>query len=214
MKIMIASIKGGSGKTTTAINIATRLALMDRDVCILDSDRQPSASTWASDREDAEISPEILCVQKFENIRESINNLSKRYTDVIIDVGGRDGKSMRTGLTVADAVIVTSKASQLDIDTLPSMVEVINSAMDYNEGLISLGLVTMSPTGFMSKEKAGAKKYFGKFPVIKLLNSVTHERKIYRDVMSEGIGVCESKNLKAKAEIELLVAEVMSHVQG
>lgn len=211
MKIMIASIKGGSGKTTTAANIATRLALMGREVCILDSDRQPSASTWVADREDAQIQPAILCVQKFDNIRESIISLGNKYQDVIVDVGGRDGKAMRTGLTAVDMVIVTSKASQLDIDTLPKMVEIIEAAKDFNPNLKAFGLITMSPTGFLNKEKQETQDCFADYPEITLLNSVIHERKIYRDTMSNGIGVCESANLKAKAEIELLVKEIITY---
>ncbi|MCM3903322.1 MAG: AAA family ATPase, partial [Pyrinomonadaceae bacterium] len=44
--IAIINQKGGSGKTTTAVNLAAALGMQDRRVLVLDLDPQASASSW------------------------------------------------------------------------------------------------------------------------------------------------------------------------
>jgi len=63
--VLFGGEKGGTGKTTLATNMAAMLALKGRDVLLLDTDRQGTASFWATIREDTEIEPRIPCVQKF-----------------------------------------------------------------------------------------------------------------------------------------------------
>jgi signal recognition particle GTPase len=54
MVIVIASSKGGSGKTTTTIHLAVCAQLAGETVAIVDCDPQGSALAWASAREAAE----------------------------------------------------------------------------------------------------------------------------------------------------------------
>ncbi|NYZ70499.1 cobyrinic acid ac-diamide synthase, partial [Endozoicomonas sp. SM1973] len=46
------------------------------------------------------------------------------------------------------------------------------------------------------------------YPEIELLSTVVGDRKAYRDAMSDGVGVVEMSNSKAKAEIQLLAQEI------
>ncbi len=84
MIILIGSEKGGVGKSTLATNIVTFLAAHDKDVILVDSDRQGTSSDWFSERCETNL-PKLECMSKFDNIKQSLLDLSKRYEYVIVD---------------------------------------------------------------------------------------------------------------------------------
>ena len=209
MIILIGSQKGGCGKSTTAVNISAELAGRGHDVVLVDSDRQCTAANWAMDRVENPALAKVHCVQKYENIRDTLFDLDKRYEYVIVDAAGRDSRELRTGMTAAHILIVPFRPSQPDLDTLPNMQDIIIQAKDLNPDLKIFGLITMAPTNPIIHEEADARECLKDYPEIKLLSTMIRDRKVYRDAMSDGLGVVEMSNNKAKAEIKQLVVEVL-----
>ena len=60
----------------------------------------------------------------------------------------------------------------------------------------------------MVHEADDARKYLQDYPEIQLLNTIIRDRKVYRDTMSEGMGVIEMDNPKAIKEIQSLMKEI------
>jgi chromosome partitioning protein len=209
MIILIGSQKGGCGKSTTAVNICAELASLGHDVVLVDADRQCTSANWAMDRTANEKLAKVHCVQKYENIRDTLIDLNKRYDFVIVDAAGRDSRELRTGMLAAHILIVPFRPSQPDLDTLPKMQEIITQAKDLNPDLKVFGLLTMTPTNPAIREEADARICLEDYSVIKLLTTIIHDRKCYRDAMSDGLGVVEMDNPKAKDEIKKLIAEIM-----
>jgi len=118
MIVTVGSNKGGTGKTTTAVNIAVALATNKKDVCLVDSDFQRSASRWNHDRDESFIKPSITLIEKHDNVSNTIEDLSRRFDYVIVDVAGRNSREMITSLSVSDVLIAPHQASQLDLDTI------------------------------------------------------------------------------------------------
>ena len=86
MIITVGSNKGGTGKTTTATNIAIALASKEKDVCLIDADFQRSSSKWYQDRQESRIFPTITLVEKYDNISNTIEELNKKFDYVYIDL--------------------------------------------------------------------------------------------------------------------------------
>jgi chromosome partitioning protein len=210
MIILIGSQKGGCGKSTTAVNISAELAGRGHDVVLVDADRQCTAANWAMDRIENPALAKVHCVQKYENIRDTLLDLDKRYEYVIVDAAGRDSRELRTGMTGAHILVVPFRPSQPDLDTLPNMQEIIIQAKDLNPGLKVYGLITMAPTNPIIHEEADARECLKDYQEIKLLSTMIRDRKVYRDAMSDGLGAVEMDNIKAKTEIKKLVAEVLN----
>jgi chromosome partitioning protein len=209
MIILIGSQKGGCGKSTTAVNICAELAGKGHDIVLVDADRQCTSANWVMDRIENTALAKVNCVQKYENIRDTLLDLDKRYEYVVVDAAGRDSRELRTGMTAAHILVVPFRPSQPDLDTLPKMQEIIIQAKDMNPDLKVFGLITMAPTNPVIHEEADARDCLNDYPEINLLNTIIRDRKVYRDAMSDGLGVVEMNNDKAKEEIKNLVEEIL-----
>lgn len=210
MIITIGSNKGGTGKTTTATNVAVALASKGKDVCLVDADFQRSASKWHQDRQEANLAPSITLVEKHDNISTTLEELNKKYDYVIVDVAGRNSREMITGLTVSDILIAPHQASQLDLDTIEELNTQISRIKDLNPTLSAYVLHTMANTNpvVRNTERTEFCEYLQDFTNLKLLESCCYYRKVYRDVMPLGKSVVESNNAVASREINDLIREV------
>jgi chromosome partitioning protein len=210
MIIVVGSEKGGPGKSTIVTNLSVELARQGKDVVIVDADKQRSAARWHADRVDAGHEPVVAAVEKLGNIYSTLRDLDARYDVVVVDVAGQDSREMRTAMTAAHQMIVVVRPSQLDLDTLPHMSELIEEAVDLNPELRVRGLITQAPTNPNGTERTDAGEYLSDYPLIAPLETVVYERKAYRDVIGEGLSVVEWTNPKARAEIQELAGEVVA----
>ena len=210
MIITVGSNKGGTGKTTTATNIAIALAKQGKEVCLVDADFQRSASRWNQDRQESKLFPSITLVEKHDNISSTIQDLNQRYDYIIVDVAGRNSREMITSLSVSDILLAPHQASQLDLDTIEELSTQITRIKDLNPKLLAYVLHTMANTNPSVKdtERMEFTEYLNDFENLTLLNSSCFYRKVYRDVIPLGKSVIESSNLVAAEEINNLVKEI------
>ena len=105
--ILIGGEKGGVGKSTITTNIAVEASYRKADVIIIDTDPQKTSLNWIDRRNELIENnnsnyPRISCVYKDGNIKDIVEDFASKYDLVLIDASGRDSKSLRTGLVVAD----------------------------------------------------------------------------------------------------------------
>lgn len=208
MIILCGAIKGGAGKSTLATNIAAMLAKNGKDVILVDADRQGTTSNWSQDRIDSNAT-HIESVSKFDNIKIALRDLNKRYDFVVVDSQGRDSVELRTGLLSADVCIIPCRPSQADLDTIPAINNIVNNASEINETLRVYCVLTQSPTNPSVTEIQQAREFLLAFGnEMKLLETIIFERKVYRDALAQGLGVCEMDNEKAILEMVGMFNEV------
>jgi chromosome partitioning protein len=211
MIVMIGGEKGGTGKTTIATNLAAYLATVGHDVLLVDSDPQCNAANWAARRQGREEPIRaVVCVQKTGDIRATLLDQAKRYSYVIVDSGGRDSHELRSGLLAADVFYTPIRASQPDLETIPTVAKLVEQTRLYNPHLQVRSVLSMaSPNTFIKGEIEAAEEFLGEhastLPVSKV---VIRDRKVYRDAGIEGFGVVEMDNSTARGEITQLAEEI------
>jgi len=210
MITIIGGNKGGSGKTTTAVNLAVGLARTGAEVCIVDADVQRSASRWFAERENSGATPLMTLVEKRDNIATAIKSLGTRFDHVIVDVAGRNSRELVTGASVADCVIAPHQCSQLDLDTLMDLRVQLQRVRDTNPDLHIYIYHSMASTNpaVREAERREFLTFTQEFADFKPLESVGFYRKAYRDMIPEGRSVLEGTNENAKQEILSLLQEV------
>jgi chromosome partitioning protein len=213
MILLLGGEKGGTGKSTIATNLAVWLAGKNRDVILVDTDRQMTASNWVDRRNQIDGMVTVNCAEKHGNVFHALQDLSKRYDEVIVDAGGRDSEELRSALVAVDYLYVPLKASQPDLETSVHMNELVQLAHGMNEKLKARLVISMAPTNPSIKEAEEAQELLTELPEFQLSSAVICERKIYRDAMSDGHGVIEMNNGKAVAEIEALANEIYGNGQ-
>ena len=99
------AFKGGSGKTTIATNLVVMRAAAGHDVLLIDADDQETASDFTILRNERVSGGAGYTSIKLTGpaVRTETLRLAGKYTDIIIDTGGRDTTSQRA----AGAIVTT-----------------------------------------------------------------------------------------------------------
>lgn len=120
-RIVVLNPKGGSGKTTIAINLASYLASRGHSPVLMDYDPQGSSLRWVRKRQPSQ--PQIQAIAAFEkaDIRTTRTfqlRLPQSATHVIVDTPAALEPSQLPEMTrAADKIIVPVLPSDIDIHT-------------------------------------------------------------------------------------------------
>lgn len=204
MIVLIGGEKGGTGKTTVAVNLAAQRALSGRDVLLIDTDIQSSASYWIQSRDESKVKPRVACVQKFgKGLSAEVRDLANRYQDIVIDAGGRDSVELRAALVVAERVFVPIQPSQFDIWTLGRMNDLVATAQGFNPDLLAWVVISRASTNPSVSEATEARGLLADFDHLTLAESVVRDRIAYRKAARDGLSVSELKPADPKAIVEM-----------
>lgn len=213
--ILIGSIKGGVGKSTTATNLAVWLKLEGKDVMLVDADKQGTATKFVN-RRDATDKVKIKGMVKLKDLYQSVRNLSHRHPEsyVIVDAGGFDSRELRTAMAAADLMYIPIKASQADLETIPDVASLVLEARKLNAYLDARAFICMAPTNNSNRDVEDAREFMKGFPTLPLSSNIISERQVFKEALLLGLGVVEMRNAKARAEVQLLGQEIVKIIES
>lgn len=212
MKIAVLSQKGGAGKSTIALGIASGLAFQGRNVLLVDSDPQGTLTAWSAHRKSVGLAPvEGLDVQQHAgaDVHNWLRTLPD-YDDVIIDGPPRADEPLSRSVIAAatDAVLIPLQASLADLWAARATVSLIREG--WKKGLKNKAAFVLSrlkPGTNIGREFAEVLQSEG----LPLLPAGTHDRTAYPAALSRCQTVFEYEPPSGKTRHEL--ATLLSAVQ-
>lgn len=127
MPVIVASTpKGGVGKTTTCLLLATELARKDIDIVLIDADMNEHVQRWKDLSSQVPENVRVVVDRDDKTIMKTIQKYDQDGTIVIVDLqGGRSLVNSRA-MAKADLVMLVTRPMVLDTDTVAAAREVID----------------------------------------------------------------------------------------
>lgn len=135
--------------------------------------------------------------------------MNDKYDFILIDVAGRDSEIFREALLVSDKIIVPTQASLLDLEVIPYIAEKVKEAQKKNPSLKATVVINKASANPKNNEVTQAQEYLADYPILKLVKTVIHDRKQFRDAIIESRSVSEMGSSKAKDELNEFLIEVL-----
>ena len=135
---LVASSKGGAGKTTLATNLAAHYALDGKRTVMVDADRQHSATRWSEKR--AGLATAVLPV---DGSRKGWEKAIPADTQVVvIDAAAGDmAEDLEAYLDKADAVLVPVNPSMIDLEATVGFLNSMAKNSRVRKGKLPVALV-------------------------------------------------------------------------
>lgn len=122
--IAVLSNKGGSGKSTVAINLAVAATLDSKSAALIDLDPQASASLWGDNRESD--SPSVIAAQA-SRLPKIMDAARKANADlVIIDTAPHSESAALTAAKIADLVLIPCRPAILDLRGIQTTFDLVS----------------------------------------------------------------------------------------
>ena len=208
MIISFLNQKGGVGKTTLSVNVAGCLARQGYRVLLIDADKQGSATTWASLREDAPF--QVVSMARANMARDALK-LAQDYNHTIIDGPPHAEEIARSCIVASDFVALPIEPSGLSTWASDLTVRQVKEAQEFKPSL---------KCGFVVSRKIG-KTVIGRDirnmaaeAGLPILESEIEQRVAFAEGITMGQTIFEwAGDSNAAREIERLTKEIERYVE-
>lgn len=189
---LVASSKGGCGKTTVVTQMASYWAQAGKRTAIVDADRQGSSFRWAARRPDNV--PGVLAVQ---GSRKALDKLPDDTDVAIVDTpAGVTAKDLEPYIEQAGVLIVPVLPSSFDLDATLDFLTVLQSIPRIKRGKLPVALVgnRLKPWTNASQDAMAQLAEASPFPVIAQLRD--SQAYVLLTALGKGIFDYHSENVR------------------
>lgn len=183
--IVFASPKGGAGKSTSAVLLATELAAGGAGVTIIDADPNKPVSRW-SKLPGRPASLAVIDDVSERSIIRTIEEQAARAAFVIVDLEGTASRMIPYAMSRADLVIIPTRGSVLDaVEAVAAIREVKQQEEAFRIRIPAAVLFTCTSAAIRPRTLSSIEAEFAANGV-PVLRTRLHDREAFRALFSFG----------------------------
>ncbi len=206
MLTVVGNLKGGTGKSTVAFNLAVWLAHDKTGVRAFDLDPQCTLVDVCEVRQEDGFEPSVEVSTDLAELEELARD-TKNKQPIIVDISASNMPAMERAISLADRILIPVQPSQADIWSTQRFLKIVHSNLDANNKTEVLGFINRADTHIGVRETDEAEQALQMLQGIKALDVRLYQRTAYRRSFSEGLGVFELDPMgKASKEMKKLAA--------
>lgn len=198
--ITIAQQKGGSGKTTLAVNLAVAALRMGRSVALLDTDPQGSLGRWFLARRERGPAGMEFSTASAWGVSYECEKLRKHHDLVIVDTPPKVDADLRPALREADLILVPVAASHVDLWAVEGVLDL--AARERKRTTIVLNR-SRAGTRLAEEVAEAAARLDASVAAARL-----GQRIVFAETLGQGRGVQEAGASAAAREVQALADEI------
>lgn len=217
--IVFASPKGGVGKSTSAVLLASTLAERGGDVTVIDADPNKPVSRWAK----LPGKPESLTVLSDvteDTVVDTIEDAAQKSTFVIVDLEGTASMMVSFAMSRADLVVIPTQGSQLDAAEAVKAIKLVRrQEKAFKRTIPCVVLFTRTSPAIKPRSLQAIAAEFADNGV-PVFEAQMNERDAFRAIFAfggtlSGLDGSQVTNIKAaKANVMAFAAEVITVLKG
>lgn len=216
--IAFISPKGGVGKTTAALLLASQLARAAR-VCIVDADPNHPIAAWGKGADLPENVSIIADVDE-DTILDRIEEAAAKTPFVIVDLEGTAAKIVLLAVSQADLVVIPMQGSQLDAEQASRAIRVLRQHEKMTGRAVPYGVLLTRTSPIIRTRTMGHIQGGLVDAGVPMFTTQLHEREAFRAIFSyrqtlDHLDPRDVSNLdKAITNAEQFALEVIERLRG
>ena len=179
--ITFANTKGGAGKTTAVLLLASELARRGLRICVIDTNPQRWLSRWRENA-DYRVDLSVITYVSASSLQQHVLENRRKFDHVIIDLPGAQSPLLATAVGLSNHVLIPVQGSTMDAQGGAQVLELLRYLYDRAEIKIPHSVVLSRVNSMVTTRALLAAKALLAKRDVHVLDTPIIERAAFRDM--------------------------------
>lgn len=205
------NLKGGCGKSTSAVHLCRYLLDQGKKVALVDADGQATSLAWVANLGEKIQKPVVFRLIEPDPIVDELPVIAQGHDEVVVDGAGGLAEVQRAILLLADVVLIPVQPSTPDVFASAEAIKAVRRARQIRNGAPKAFtfLTRVVPKTLLLNE---ARETLGEYADVPLLKTEIHQRQVVADVMGQGTTLFDLKGNRAATELSRQYRELFEEI--